>query len=239
MIWYRHWLELRPVMLLGCVAALVASVGYGYAVADAGNFALPGQDVATAHAMRGIIPAPHLVPWAFHTLIVGFLVLFISPFFQGTGFAAIASATTLRVGHPSRYFTASLPLSRAGVIVSRLVAAVAGVAAVLALSLLTHCIVLLVIRQPLPFAAMATTSLLGVVIGIGLIAVGAFVSLAVRQGAAPVALLVVTLLGLTQGGWNIFLDVVSGSSIGPPAAVMVASLLLVTIGIAAALRKEL
>lgn len=244
-IWYRHWLELRRVVVILCALAVVAALGYGLAVAGAaGYFARSGRltnEIARYEALREMVPAPDLVPWAVHTLVVGFFALFATMLFQGTGIDAVDANTTAFSGrHPSVYFTASLPLSRERLVGSRLAAAVGGVAIVLFVSLLAHLLALLLIGQPIPFIAMTKTSLMGVVLALALIAVGAYVSLVVSQQIAGLVLFALTMgLWLTRDGWSGILQVVGGSSWSATVAIVGTSLLLVAAALRTLRRKEL
>lgn len=243
-IWYRHWLELRWTLAIMCAVALVASLGYGFAVAGmSGYFSETGRltkEIARYEAMREMIPALHLVPWAVHTLIVGFLTLFGSQIFFGTGLTVSAGLTGPGVNTPSVYYTAALPLSRTWLVGSRIAAGVAGVLTVLTVSLLAHFLALLIVRQPIPFIAMTKTSLLGVVLSLGLLAVSAFVALAVAETIAGLMIFAIPMaLWLSRDGWNGVLQVVAGSSAGMPAAVVAVSVLAIAGTVVLARRREL
>ena len=242
-IWYRHWLELRWTLAILCAVALVASLGYGFAVVGAsGYFSETGRlttQIARYEALRELIPAPHLVPWAVHTLIVGFLALFGSQLFFGTGLT-VSAGLTGSVNTPSVYYTTALPLSRTWLVGSRIAAGVAGVLTVLTVSLLAHFLALLIVNQPIPFIAMTKTSLLGVVLSLGLIAVSAFVALAVAETISGLMIFAIPMaLWLSRDGWNGVLQVVAGSSAGMPAAVVAVSLLAIAGTVVLARRREL
>jgi hypothetical protein len=188
-----------------------------------------------------MISAPHLIPWAVHTLIVGFLSLFGSAVFHGTGLSpAPAMSSTALLRHPSVYFTASLPLSRQQIAGSRIAFGVACMAAVLAVSLAVHCLMLLVIGQPVPFIAMTKTSLLGVVLAAGLIAVSTFIALTVSEQISGLAIFAMTMgLWLSREGWSGVLQFVASSSPGAPLAILAASLALIAAALVSVRRKEL
>ena len=243
-IWYRHWLELRWTLAIMCAVALVASLGYGFAVVGAsGYFSETGRlttQIARYEAMRELIPAPHFVPWAIHTLIVGFLGLFGSHVFFGTALTLSPSLKTSGLNTPSVYYTASLPISRDFLVGSRIAAGVAGVITVLTVSLLAHVLTLLIVRQPIPFIAMTKTSLLGVVLSLGLLAVSAVVALAVSETISGLMVFAMTMaLWLSRDGWNGVVQFVAGSSVGAPAAVVAASLLAIAGTVVLVRRREL
>ena len=243
-IWYRHWLELRWTLAIMCALALVASFGYGFAVVGAsGYFSETGRlttQIARYEAIRELIPAAHLVPWAIHTLIVGFLGLFGGHVFFGTALTLSPSLRASGLNAPAVYYTASLPISRGFLVGSRIAAGAAGVITVLTISLLAHFLTLLIVKQPVPLIAMTKTSLLGVALALGLLAVSAVVALAVSETISGLIVFAMTMaLWLSRDGWNGVLLFVSGSSAGAPAAVVSASLLVIAVTMVLVRRREL
>jgi len=243
-IWYRHWLELRLMLAIMCGLALVASLGYGFAVAGmSGYFSETGRltkEIARYEGMRQLIPTPHLVPWAVHTLIVGFLALFGASSFHGTALTVGPGAAASWINTPSVYYTASLPLSRYWLAGSRIAAGVACVVTVLAVSLVGHWLALLVISQPIPLIAMTKTSLLGAGLALGLVAISAVIGLAVSESISGLMIFAMTMvLWLSRDGWNGVLQFVSGSWAGAPVAVIAASLLAIAVTMVLVRRREL
>ena len=206
-IFYSHWLELRLPTLVTCAAVLIAAVGYGFAVVGtAGYFATTGkltEEVARDEAIRQMGVGPALIPAAMHALIAAFFGLWASASFVGTGLGGTTGMRRDASRHPSAYFTASLPLSRAEVVLSRLAAGFGSLLAVLGLSLVFHVIVLLIIRQPVPIVAMAGVTLMAAVGGLGLmslISLVTVVSSGVLSGLMSFG--IVMTLWLTDGGWD-------------------------------------
>jgi hypothetical protein len=242
-IWYRHWLELRRLILVAGIVTLLGAVGYGFAVyAAADYFATTGRFAdgsARYEAIRRMTAGPHLIPWAIHSIFVGFLALFVSGVFVGTGLGSGANATRGSSQHSSVYFTLSLPVARESLVASRLGAAVAALATVLAAGLVVHCLTLVAIGQPVPLLAMLTTSLLGVVVGLAIIAIGIFASLAVAEGLGGLVAFGLTMsLWLTQGGSSWTMGFISAPSVGAFAGVIGGSLLLLTGTLVIVRRKE-
>jgi hypothetical protein len=243
-IWYRHWLELRKLILVASIVTLLGAVGYGLAVFSAADyFATTGRFAhgsARFEAIRPMIAGPSLIPWGIHSLFVGFFALFVAGVFVGTGLGSGANSTRSSIQHPSVYFTLSLPVARESLVASRLAAAVAALATVLAVGLVVHCLTLVAIRQPVPLVAMLQTSLLGVVVGLALIAIGVFASLAVAEGLGGLVAFGLTMsLWLTQGGWSWTMGFISAPSVGAFAGVIGGSLLLLTGTLVIVRRKEL
>jgi hypothetical protein len=232
-IWYRHWLELRwPVAVL-CALTLAAAIGYGFAVESAaGYLARSGkltQEIARYEAIRQMSRGPQLVPLGVHTFFVAFLAIWGSSLFRGNGLDTHTRGNWTR--HGSLYFTVSLPLSRSWIVASRTAAGVAALACVLTVSLAVHVIALLMIGEPIPIVAMATTTLLGVVAGLALISFGAALSLVTSEWVGGLTTFAITnALWWTHGGWNRTLDFVAGRSLLALAGVIVSSVLLVWAG---------
>jgi hypothetical protein len=206
-VFYRHWLELRIPTLVTCGVVLLGAVGYGFAVAgSAGYFANTGkltEEVSRHAAIRQMGVGPALIPAAMHALIAAFFGLWASASFVGIGFGGTTGSRRDLSRHPSDYFTASLPLSRAGVVLSRLSAGFGGLLAVLGLSLVFHVIVLLIIRQPVPVVAMAGVTLMAAVGGLGLMSLVGLVTV-VSSGTVSglMSFGIVMMLWLTDGGWD-------------------------------------
>lgn len=206
-ILYTHCLELRRPMLITSAAVLIAAVGYGFAVLGAaGYFERTGkltEETSHYEAIRQMGVGPALIPAAMHALLAAFFGLWASASFVGTGFGGTASVRRDTSRHPSAYFTASLPLSRAEVILSRLSAGFGGLLAVLGLSLVFHVIVLLIIRQPIPIVAMAGVTLMAAVGGLGLMSLVGLVTV-ISSGVLSglMSFGIVMTLWLTDGGWD-------------------------------------
>ena len=174
-IFYRHWLELRRPTLIVGAAVLLAAIGYGFAVTGVtGYFASSGKlvpEIARYEAIRPMGTGPGMIPAAIHALVAAFLGLFASGSFAGGAFSGSASIRNSSPHHPSVYVTASLPVSRAGLQLTRLIAGFGSLLAVLGLSLVLHVIVLLILRQPIPIVTMSGTTLMAAAGGLGLMAV--------------------------------------------------------------------
>jgi hypothetical protein len=221
-------------MLITSAAVLLAAVGYGFAVAGtAGYFARSGnltEEVSRYEAIRQMGVGPALIPAAIHALIAAFFGLWVSASFVGTGFGGTTNVRdTSR--HPSAYFTASLPLSRAEVFLSRLSAGFGGLLAVLGLSLVFHMIALLIIRQPVPIVAMAGVTLMAAVGGLGLMSLVGLVTV-VSSGVLSglMSFGIVMTLWLTDGGWDRTVNFVwpRGSTLGA-ALLLIAAMAAVSI----------
>lgn len=243
-VWYRHWLELRTTFRIVCVLTLLAALGYAFAVHGAeGYFARSGRltsEIARYDAILQMSRGPQLIPWAVHTLVVGFFAIWIPSLFMGTGLGVLSATRSALHRHVSLYFTASLPVSREWLIGSRVAAGVASVCGVLIVSLAAHVVALLLIGQPIPLIAMIKTTLLGVVVGLALIAVGASLSLIVSESVGGFVAFVITIaLWLTQDGWNGTLEFLADRSRLAPSVVIASSVLLVVSSIAVVRRKDL
>jgi hypothetical protein len=194
-------------VLITSAAVLLAAVGYGFAVAGtAGDFARTGnltEEVSRYEAIRQMGVGPALIPAALHALIAAFFGLWASATFVGTGFGGTTGIRRDASRHPSAYFTASLPLSRAEVFLSRLSSGFGGLLAVLGLSLVFHVIVLLIIRQPVPLVAMAGVTLMAAVGGLGLMSLVGLVTV-ISSGVLSglMSFGIVMTLWLTDGGWD-------------------------------------
>jgi hypothetical protein len=242
-VFYCHWLELRIPLWIMCSVVLIAAVGYGFAVVGAaGYFATSGRltsEVARYEAIRQMGAGPALIPAAVHALLAAFFGLWSSASFVGGGFGGAAGARQNSSRHPSAYFTASLPLSRAAVQLTRLAAGFGGLLAVLGLSLVFHVIVLLVIQQPIPIAAMAGTTLMAAVGGLGLMAsVGLVTAISSGVLSGLVMFGVVMTFWLTDAGWNRTLDFVRPRASVFGAAVLSASAM-AALSVAWTRRKDL
>ena len=242
-VFYRHWLELRLQTLITSVAVLIAGVGYGFGVAGTADyFATSGnltQQVARYEAIRQMGVGPALIPAAIHALVTAFLGLWASASFSGGGFGGSASMRNSSMRHPSACFTASLPMSRAEVQLTRLVAGFGSLLAVLGLSLVLHVTILLIIRQPVPLFVMAGTTVMAAIGGLGLMAfVGLLtvVSSGVLSGLVMYG--VVMTLWLTNAGWDRTVDFVQPRASLFGAAVL-ASAAMAALSVAFARRKDL
>ncbi len=227
-LFYRHWLELRTPTRVTCAAVVIAAVGYGFAVAGAaGYLATTGKlthEVARYEAIRQMGVAPALIPAAIHALVAAFFGLWASASFCGMGFGGRASGRSHTVVHPSAYFTASLPVSRDAVQLTRLAAGFGSLVAVLGLSLILHVIVLLIIRQPIPVIAMAGTTMMAAIGGLGLMAfVGLVTVLTSGTLSGMVMFGVVMTLWLTDAGWGRTLEFVRPQASIFSAAVLAAA----------------
>ena len=242
-IFYCHWLELRRAILITGAAVLIAAVGYGFAVAGAaGYFATSGKltsEIARYEAIRQMGVGPALIPAAVHALVAAFFGLWSSASLVGGGFGGTASARHNSSRHPSAYFTASLPLSRAEVQLTRLAAGFGGLLGVLCLSLVFHVIVLFIIRQPIPIAVMAGTTSMAAVGGLGLMAFVGFVTV-ISSGVLSGLVMfgIVMTLWLTDAGWDRTINFVQPRASVFGAAVLSASAM-AALSVAFTRRKDL
>lgn len=146
-ILYRHWLEMRGgLAAAGVVVALVSMFNL---------VAFSLVPIAWANAERVASSIDH--NWS-----SGAAALFLGLFLGGTGLRT----NSFPPGHPSLYYTLTLPASRFALICTRLVVACAATAALFAAMLVVNGLALLVTGHGVPLGAMAASSFLA-----GLIAV--------------------------------------------------------------------
>ena len=167
--WYRHWLNLRMMLLMTSGLTLFTAIAYGFIA-----YYQPGKIAST------------------HSMVSAFFALFTSSALGAAamGFGMPLNPRFVATRHPSVYFTLSLPISRPELLLSRAAAAFGSLMLVLVSVLVAHVTVLLVIRQPVPILTMTGTTLMGAGCGLAFMSlfglIGALTSDGI-PGHVPVA----------------------------------------------------
>src|SRR5262245_32932135 len=123
-LWYRHWLELRGGF--GAALVLTALLGLLYPLSvfgPSGWFRESDRLAKEVRAYESSLPAmgaDQFFPWAGHVWVTTLAALVIGIFLAGTGIRH-----RWMPGHASRYYTLTLPVSRASLIATRYAAACA------------------------------------------------------------------------------------------------------------------
>lgn len=157
-IWYRHWLEVRsPLWRLLVIAALVV-VLYPILVQDAATYleesGLLRHDIRNLEPLVPGVPQSALVPWAIHADMLALWAVVLPVVWSVNGRNLVSPLGPSGPSHASAFFTLSLPISRARLVMTRWVAGCV-IAAVLVVSgLLAHIASLLVMGQPVPLTLM-------------------------------------------------------------------------------------
>ena len=157
-IWYRHWLEIRfPVTIAGIAVALLC-------VIHVTVVSLGATAALESHRVAGIAGPI----WS-----SGAAVLLLGLLLWGTGVRTGISAP----GHPSLYYTLTLPAARFTLIWTRLAVAAAAIAVLFAALLTAGVVALLVTGRGVPLGAMAASAVLAVLVAVALQAVMLLLSL--------------------------------------------------------------
>ena len=199
MIWYRHWIEMRGGL---CVAAgSMALMCLLFPVFVGGStswFAQSGRIIRELNALTPQLTAmgpARFLPWAVHTWVSAGAAIFVGIFLGGTGIRT----NGFQPGHPSMYYTLTLPISRFELIWTRFASACAAVYALFAAMLALNCAVLLVMGQPVPLGPMAVSSFLAGLLVVPAMAVfGVLVSLWKEQLGG---LYVLAIVAAIQWAW--------------------------------------
>ena len=155
-IWYRHWLEIRfPVTIAGIAVALLC-------VIHVTVVSLGATAALESHRVAGIAGPV----WS-----SGAVVLFLGLLLWGSGVRNMAP------GHPSLYYTLTLPAARFTLIWTRFAVAAAAIAVLFAALLTAGVVALLVTGRGVPLGAMAASAVLAVLVAVALQAVMLLLSL--------------------------------------------------------------
>src|SRR6185437_11333611 len=96
------------------------------------------------------------LPWAAHTWASAGAAIIVGIFLAGTG----VRTNGFQPGHPSMYYTLTLPISRFELIWTRFASACVAVYVLYAATLVADCAILLVMRQQVPLGPMAVSGFL-------------------------------------------------------------------------------
>ncbi len=152
-IWYRHWLEIRfPVTIAGIAVALLCVIHVTVVSLDA-------TAALESHRVAGIAGPV----WSSGAVVLFLLLLW------GTGVRT--------GGHPSLYYTLTLPAARFTLIWTRFAVAAAAIAVLFAALLTAGVVALLVTGRGVPLGAMAASAVLAVLVAVALQAVMLLLSL--------------------------------------------------------------
>jgi hypothetical protein len=194
-LWYRHWLELRPmVTVYGIVVAIMAMLypvflhSASQYLEQTGRFA--GEIVALG-PVADQVPRTTVVPWALHVTFVSFWVPFLPFLCYGSGLGL----KDWRAGsQASTTFTLSLPVSPMEVVLTRIAAAAAVPAFLIALLLAVNSMWVVISGRPLPLWLMTIASLRAAVLMTT--ALACFSMFAVILGERVTSLLLVVVLSI-------------------------------------------
>jgi hypothetical protein len=166
-LWYRHWLELRPmVVLYGIVVAIMALL-YPIFLYSASQYLeqtgrLAGEIVALGPVVDQV-PRTTVVPWGLHVTFAGFLAIFMPFLAYGSGLG-VKNPSWRAVWQASSTFTLSLPVSPVEVVLTRIVAGAAATAFLIASLLAANSIAVVLSGRPLPLWLMTMASLRAIVL---------------------------------------------------------------------------
>jgi hypothetical protein len=160
MIWYRHWIEMRGGL---CVAAsCMAAACLLFAAAVGGSTSWYAQSGRTISEFQALVPQftamgpARFLPWAAHTWASAGAAIIVGIFLAGTGIRT----NGFQPGHPSMYYTLTLPISRFELIWTRFASACVAVNVRYAATLVADSAIMRVMRQQVPLGPMAVSSFL-------------------------------------------------------------------------------
>ena len=199
MIWYRHWTEMRGGLCVAAVCMGAASLLFAVMVGGSTSwYAQSGRIIKEFNALTPQVTAmgpARFLPWAAHTWASAAAAIVVGIFLAGTGIRT----NGFQPGHPSMYYTLTLPVSRFELIWTRFASACAAVYVLFAAMLVADCAILEVMRQPVPFGPMAVSSFLAGLVVIASMAVfGVLVSLWKEQLSG---LVFIAIAATTQWAW--------------------------------------
>jgi hypothetical protein len=166
-LWYRHWLELRPmVVVYGIVVAIMALL-YPVFLHSASEYLeqtgrLAGEIVALGPVIDRV-PRTTVIPWGLHVTFAGFLAIFMPFLAYGSGLG-VKNPSWRAVWQASSTFTLSLPVSPVEVVLTRIVAGAAATAFLIASLLAANSIAVVLSGRPLPLWLMTMASLRAIVL---------------------------------------------------------------------------
>jgi hypothetical protein len=172
-LWYRHWLELRPmVVVYGIVVAIMALL-YPIFLHSASEYLeqtgrLTGEIVALGPVVDQI-PRTTVVPWGIHVTFVGFLAIFLPFLAYGSGLG-VKNPSWRADWQASTTFTLSLPVSPMEVVLTRIVAGAAATGFLIASLLAANSIAVAISGRALPLWLMTMASVRGIVLMVAVVA---------------------------------------------------------------------
>jgi hypothetical protein len=201
MIWYRHWIEMRGglcvaavFMTLMCLLFPVVVVGSTSWYAQSGRIVSLFQALVPQLTEMG--PARFL-PWAAHTWMSAGAAVIVGIFLACTGIRT----NGFQPGHPSMYYTLTLPISRFELIWTRFASACAAVYLLFAAMLVVDCAILLLMRLPVPFGPMALSSFQAGLLVIASMAVLGVLLTLWKEPVVGGALYFLAIAATTQWAW--------------------------------------
>ncbi|MGH9648657.1 MAG: hypothetical protein ACRD4E_17780, partial [Bryobacteraceae bacterium] len=211
MIWYRHWIEMRGGLTVAAVCtALVCLAFPGMVYGSTSWFEQSGKIITELDTLRLALPEmgpERFLTWGAHSLLCAVAAIGFGVFLGGTGILTNGFVP----GHPSAYYTLTLPVSRFDLIWTRFACACAAAYALLAAMLVFDCGVLLIMGQPIPLGAMLLSTLLAGLLAMTIIAV--FVSINLwKEKAGGIAYVAMVAL-VVNFGWTSIARFVGGQGI--------------------------
>jgi hypothetical protein len=200
MIWYRHWIEMRGGLRVAAVFMALMCLLFPVAVRGGTNwYAHSGRIISELNALTPQLAAmgpARFLPWGAHTWVSAWAAIIVGIFLAGTGIRT----NGFQPGHPSMYYTLTLPISRFELIWTRFASACAAVYVLFAAMLVIDCAVLLIMRQPVPLGPMALSSFLAGLLVVAAMAVfGVLIPLWKEQVSA--LLFVLAISAAIQWAW--------------------------------------
>jgi hypothetical protein len=160
MIWHRHWMEMRGGLCVAAVGMVVACLLFALVVSGSTSwYAHSGRIIKELDTLTPELAAmgsTRFLPWGAHTYACAAAAIIVGIFLAGTGIRT----NGFQLGHPSMYYTLTLPISRFELIWTRFASACAAVYILFAAMLVVDCAILALMRQPVPFGPMAVSSFL-------------------------------------------------------------------------------
>jgi hypothetical protein len=129
MIWYRHWLEIRPALIVVIVLAFGMAGLFAYQIGEGPL----SRELATSHLV-GLFDRPAVLSWAMYANRVGVSAWIVALILGSTGLRSLSLSSPIG----SLAFTLTLPVSRRRLIATRLATTVAVGLGFEALWLITH-----------------------------------------------------------------------------------------------------
>jgi hypothetical protein len=213
MIWYRHWIEMRGGLCMAAIFMALMCLLFPVVVAGSTSwYAHSGRIIKELNALTPKLTAmgaARFLPWAAHTWVSAWAAVIVGIFLAGTGIRT----NGFQPGHPSMYYTLTLPISRFELIWTRFASSCAAVYVLFAAMLVFDCAVLLIMRQPVPLGLMAVSSFLAALLVVPMMAVlGVLVPLW-KEVSGIIYVYVVAIWAAIQWAWAPLLRFIGSPSI--------------------------
>ena len=199
MIWYRHWIEMRGGLRVAAILVAFMCLLFPVLVSSGTNWYAHSGPIIKEYALTPNLTAmgpARFMPWVAHTWVCAAAAVMVGVFLWGTGIRT----SGFQLGHPSIFYTLTLPISRFELIWTRFASSCAAVYVLFAAMLVVDCAVLLIMRQPVPLGPMALSSFLAGLLVVPVMAVfGVLVPLWKEQVSGLLFVLAIALA--VHWGW--------------------------------------